>query len=113
MGALTVTPISHICVLASSPENDLFVLGVGWNGVSNPLLCHGIHASVRLLYLITPQSLFGTRFYERTCLQFPLDRWEGYLLSTTHSVLWYQNLESNQTLKVYETSMRIGASGIK
>ena len=25
---------------------------------------------------------------------------------------WYQNLESNQTLKVYETSMRIGASGI-
>ena len=41
-----------------------------------------------------------------------LDRKEGYLLSTTHSVHWNQNLESNQALMVYETLMRIGASGI-
>ena len=43
--------IYGMCVLASSPENVLFVLGVGWNGVSNPLLCHGIHTAARLLYL--------------------------------------------------------------
>ena len=41
-----------VCVLASSPENVLFVLGIGWNGVSNPLLCHGIHTAARLLYLL-------------------------------------------------------------
>ena len=61
------------CVLASSPENVLFVLGVGWNGMSNPLLCHGIHSAARLFYN-RPQSLFGARSYGLTCHQPP---WTG------------------------------------
>ena len=70
----------YTSVLASSPENVLFVLGVGveWDeqslAVPRQPLC-------RQAPLHTPQSLFGTRYYERTRLNTSPDRREGSLLT--------------------------------
>ena len=81
-------------------------------GEQFPLLCHGIHTPPGS-FTDNPSKPFRCSLLRAYLSPTAPDRREGYLLSTTHSVLWYQNLESNQTLKVYETSMRIGASGIK
>ena len=56
--------------------------------MSNPLLCHGIHSAARLLYLLL-KAFSVLALTSLPVANRPLDRKEGYLLSTTHSVLAY------------------------
>ena len=53
--------------------------------MSDPLLCHGIHSAARLLYL--PLKAFSVLALRTSLSPTAPDRREGYLLSTTHSVL--------------------------
>ena len=64
------------CVLASSPENDLFVLGMGWNEVSN---LFSFRRQPHCLRVTTnPWTATG---HSLTCLPISTsiapDRWEG------------------------------------
>ena len=105
------------CVLASSPENVLFVLGVGVEWGSNPLLRHGIHSAARLFYN-RPQSLFGARYYELTCRQSPGQ--EGGVFAQHNplgacvqcSPAWVQIPVSIWSKQVYETRLGTGPSAI-
>ena len=71
--------------------------------MSNPLLCHDIHSAARLFYLLL--KAFSVLALRASLSPTALDRKEGYLLSTTHSVHWCQNLVSIQALNAYEASM--------
>ena len=71
-------------VLASSPENVLFVLGIGWNEVSNLSLSRDNHSATRpSFYSLRP---FRDTFLRGTCLQLPRTGGRGFA-HTARSVL--------------------------
>ena len=75
-------------VLASSPENDFFVLGIlGWNEASNLSLSRDNHSATRpSIYSLRP---FRDTFLRGTCLQSPRTGGRGFA-HTALSVFAYK-----------------------
>lgn len=69
------------CVLVSSPENVLFVLGVRWNRLSKPSLSRDNHSATRpSFYSLRP---FRDTLLRGTCLNYPRQEGGALLIPPT------------------------------